>query len=97
MLEAMHDDGHDCDGFWHDAGGGNLSPRHFHLRGTWDRSFNQISALLISRATLTFGVTGIALVCTPKGERRLAISLMLPLVAVSATAHAGRGKKYRNS
>src|SRR6266851_8956806 len=34
MLEAMHDDGHDCDGFWHDAGGGNLSPRHFHLRGT---------------------------------------------------------------
>src|SRR5216684_5669067 len=52
MLEAMHDDGHDCDGFWHDAGGGNLSPRHFHLRGTWDRSFNQISALLISRANL---------------------------------------------
>ncbi len=30
-------------------------------------------------------------------KRRLAISLMLPLVAVSATAHAGRGKKYRNS
>src|SRR5438477_8722812 len=48
MLEAMHDDGHDYDGFRHDAGDGDLSPRHFHLRRAWDRSIDQISAFLIS-------------------------------------------------
>ncbi|MCK1709115.1 MULTISPECIES: copper resistance protein CopD [unclassified Bradyrhizobium] len=32
-------------------GSGLISPRHFRLRRTWDRSVDQISALLIYRAT----------------------------------------------
>jgi len=69
MLEAIRDDGYDCDGFRHDAGGGDLSPRHFHLRCVGDRSLDQISALLIRQAGLVFGVTVITVIRTPEGER----------------------------
>ena len=47
MLESIHDDGYDYDGFRRDAGDGDLSPLHFHLRCARYRSINQISALLI--------------------------------------------------
>src|SRR5882724_12727175 len=47
MLEAIHDDGYDCDGFRHVGGDGDLSPRHFCLRGARDCGVDQISALLM--------------------------------------------------
>ena|SRR6266850_1188654 len=66
MLEPIHDDGYDYNGFRHDGGDGDLSPCYFHFRCARDRGFNQISALLISPAALDARVMLIALTYAPE-------------------------------
>src|SRR6266699_5805562 len=70
-AEALHDDRHEYNGNRHDAGNGDLSPRHLHFCGAWDRGGDQIYAFLI---ITTFALT--PTVCT-RGE--VTCSLLMPL------------------
>src|SRR5207244_442879 len=58
-YRRFHDDGHVKRGFRHDARDECLSPREFWLRPAWDRSDDQVSALLTG-STGMFGIDGAA-------------------------------------